>query len=73
MLHSQRSSFSHQGFIELFLAAWNIWKERNVLIFQGIEPSVTSWLANLKSDLGLHLIRFRESDRPLVQSWIDHL
>ena len=74
MLHSQRSSFSHHGFMELFLlAAWNIWKERNGLIFQGIQPSITSCLANLKSDLSLHLIRFRESDHPLVQSWIGHL
>jgi hypothetical protein len=74
MIHTQHSSFSQQGFMELFLlAAWNIWKERNGLIFQGIQPSVTNWLANLKLDLNLHLIRFRESDRPIVQSWIDHL
>jgi hypothetical protein len=44
MLQMQRDSFPHLYFMELFLlAAWNIWKERNGLIFQGIIPSVSNW------------------------------
>ena len=59
MLHNLRSSLPHQAFMDLFLlAAWNIWKERNSIIFQGIQPSISSWKSNLKSDLNLHLIRF---------------
>ncbi len=61
MLQTQRSSFPHRCFMELFLlAAWSIWKERNGLIFQGIQPSVSNWVKILKSDLSLHLIDSRK-------------
>lgn len=73
-IQSQSASFSNPCFMELMLlAAWNIWKERNNLIFNGIQPEVLSWKRNLKLDLSLHLPRLKEIHRPLVQSWIDLL
>lgn len=61
MIQAQLAVVSHQCFMELFLiAAWNIWKERNGLIFQGIQPSVRNWLRNLKDDLSIHLIRLMD-------------
>lgn len=60
MIQSQRLAFTYQCFMEIFLlATWNIWKERNGLIFEGIQPSVSNWMKNLKSDLSLHLIRLK--------------
>jgi hypothetical protein len=36
----------------VLLACWNIWKERNTMLFdEGIDPMVTSWKARLKVDL----------------------
>jgi hypothetical protein len=73
-IQAQKVAVLHPCFMELFLiASWNIWKERNGLIFQGIQLSVQNWLMNLKLDLSLHLIRLKECYRPLVQSWIDQL
>jgi hypothetical protein len=49
-------------FMETFLlAAWNIWKERNNLYFQGLDPSIASWKERLESDLTLLVHRTKES------------
>jgi hypothetical protein len=38
-------------FMEIFmLAAWNISKERNKLLFEGTDPTLASWKLRLKAD-----------------------
>lgn len=53
MIQSQSVSFANPCFMELLIATWNIWKERNNLIFNGVLPSVSSWRRNLRMDLSL--------------------
>lgn len=74
MIQSQSVFISNPCFMELMmLAAWNSWKERNSLFFNGIQPGVLTWKRNFKLDLSLHLSRLKEIHRPLVQLWIDLL
>jgi hypothetical protein len=48
--------------MELFmLAAWNIWKERNRLLFDGVSPTIESSKIRVKSDLLLLVHRTKYS------------
>jgi hypothetical protein len=41
-----RITWNKKLFMEIFmLGAWNIWKERNNMLFNGISPAVSSWKA----------------------------
>ena len=65
------ASFSHPNFLEFFAsAAWNIWKERNDLIFNGVVPSFQSWRMRAKQDLLLHQFRVKPSK---VQPLLDRI
>jgi hypothetical protein len=64
-----RNNFSGPCFMEaLVCAAWNIWKERNYLIFQGQQPSLRHWRVRFQHDLMLHRYRVKAS---LVQPLVD--
>lgn len=61
MFNEAASTWHKPLFKELIiLAAWNIWKVRNNMLFEGVQPSIQAWLAMLKVDLG-HL-KFRLQD-----------
>jgi hypothetical protein len=51
-------------------AAWNIWKERNDLIFQNLPSSVSRWRVRFQHDLMLHRFEIKAA---LVQPLIDWL
>jgi hypothetical protein len=54
-------------FMETFMiGAWNIWKERNQLLFKGIAPSVNSWKARFRSDFKLLVHRTKEKCHPFI-------
>jgi hypothetical protein len=44
----------------MLISAWNIWKERNNLLFKGINPSIESWKQRVKTDLLLLIHRTKE-------------
>jgi hypothetical protein len=44
MMANARSDFGKLFFFEVFAtASWNLWKQRNALIFGNVTPSVRAW------------------------------
>jgi hypothetical protein len=50
----------------VLLACWNIWKERNRMLFDGVDPMVTSLKARLKIDLQLLVHRTKSILRTFI-------
>jgi hypothetical protein len=74
MILHQWLLFGHLCFMEVFLlAAWNIWKHLNNLVFNNVLPTTSSWKRAFKADLSLHLVGLRDDKKLFVQSWIDIL
>jgi len=60
--------------MEVFLiAAWELWKVRNRLIFDGVQASFARWLNNFKEEATLQSCRIKEADRAPVLLWLDAL
>jgi hypothetical protein len=54
-------------YMETFMiGAWNIWKERNQLLFEGITPLVNSWKAKFRNDFKLLVHRTKEKCHPFI-------
>jgi hypothetical protein len=67
-LHAQ-GNFSGHCFTEIFVCAmWNIWKDRNDLIFDAQQPRTNKWKVRFRSDLELHKYRIKAH---LVQPLLD--
>jgi hypothetical protein len=68
-----RSMFMGPCFMEIFTcAAWNLWKERNDLIFKNQHVSMARWKVRFRSDLMLHQYRVKEAVvQPLI-AWVLH-
>jgi len=61
-------------FMEVFLiAAWELWKVRNRLIFDGVQASFARWLNNFKEEATLQSCRIKEADRAPILLWLDAL
>jgi hypothetical protein len=66
-----KQSFTGPCFMEVLVcSAWNIWKERNELIFQGQPISFGRWRVRFQSDLLLHRYRVKSA---FVQPLVDWL
>ena len=57
----------------LMTVAWNIWKERNRFLFDGITPSILSWQERFKEDFAMLKHRTRSSLHPFIDSVIDNI
>jgi hypothetical protein len=67
LLEEGKTRWCKPLFMEIaLLASWNIWKERNRKLFEGVDPSVASWKARLKSDLLLLVHRTKSSLHSLI-------
>jgi hypothetical protein len=42
-------------------AAWNIWKDRNDIIFKDKEANIARWNVRFQNDLQLHIYRMENS------------
>jgi hypothetical protein len=74
MLVTARNSYNSTHFVEKVLyAAWNIWKQRNSLIFENIVPSVPSWRVLFRNDLSLLVHRVKNSERDTLLQWLNLL
>jgi hypothetical protein len=55
--------------MEVFIVgAWNIWKERNNLLFNNITPKVDFWKRRFKSDFAMLVPRTKEDLHPFIYS-----
>jgi hypothetical protein len=69
-----RSSWGKPLFMEIFmLAAWNIWKLSNNMVFQGIEPELAVWNEKFGSDAKLLIHRTRPEFHSYIHSLVDSL
>jgi hypothetical protein len=61
-------------FMEIFLiAAWELWKIGNRLVFDGVQASFNRWLHNFKDEVVLQSHRIKEADRVIILLWLDAL
>lgn len=61
-------------FIEIFLiAAWELWKIRNRLVFDGLQATFARWLRNFKDKVSLQSHHLGDDDRSLACCWFDSL
>ena len=72
MFDSVKLSFHGPNFFEVAACAlWGIWKQRNGLIFENQRPSLQSWRAIFKKDLGLVAHRVKPIHKESLLTWID--
>lgn len=67
-----RSTFQCPFFMDIFiLAAWEIWKIRNVVIFDAAQASIHLWTVKFKETVLLQVIRFIEELRDSILVWLN--
>ena len=66
-----RQASPHSFFMEMVLiAAWEIWKLRNAIIFDGARCSLSLWTVRFKDQIKLQSLRFSHEKEALVDSWL---
>ena len=55
------------------IAAWEIWKLRNAVIFEGVHPTFHLWTVRFKDQVQLQLHRFKHDRASLVRTWLTSL
>jgi hypothetical protein len=74
MIGQAKTSFQGSLFFEVFIiAAWGIWKERNNLIFKGINTSTEAWKARIIEDLQLLRFRVNQNLQDTITLFIDRI
>jgi hypothetical protein len=72
MMIQAKQAFPYPFFMEVFIiSAWQIWKQRNNLIFMRGPPSFSSWRRSLKDEARLQAYRISENKRSVFLSWVD--
>jgi hypothetical protein len=69
MLEDARQAFNNDFFMEVFIiGAWQIWKERNNLVFNRASPSFRTWKIGFLDEAVLQANRLRDDKRALFLS-----
>jgi hypothetical protein len=73
IIEQGRRMWSKPIFMEtMMVGAWNIWKERNQMLFEGIVPSVNSWKARFKSAFKLLVHRTKDKYHPFISEVVEN-
>ena len=74
MFDTSHTSWHKPAFKEItILAAWNIWKQRNKVLFDGEVASHLDWLRMLKKDLEILTFRTKGDINTFIQGLIQDL
>jgi hypothetical protein len=74
MIATARSNFGRPFFFKVFAtASWNIWKQKNALIFDNATPTVRAWSFSFKRDLFLLSYRMKDDLISYLVAWLDAL
>uniref|UniRef100_A0ACD5W2Y7 Uncharacterized protein n=1 Tax=Avena sativa TaxID=4498 RepID=A0ACD5W2Y7_AVESA len=74
LMATAKSNFRRPFFFEVFAtASWNIWKQRNALIFDNVTPSISAWSFSFKRDLFLLSYRMKDDLKSYLVAWLDVL
>lgn len=57
----------------IFLCCWNIWKHRNRVVFDAIEPAMNLLLCNCREEARLWAWRLPRNDAHIIDVWCDRL
>ena len=52
------------------IAAWEIWKLRNAVIFDGARPSFNLWAMRFRDQVQLQLHQFNNDAAELIRAWL---
>ncbi|CAO2201894.1 unnamed protein product [Urochloa humidicola] len=73
MLQHAKQNFNHSCFMEIIIiAAWQIWKQRNGLIFENCPATFTSWKRKFKEECLIQAVRIKDSIRPIFLNWANN-
>ena len=74
LVSTAKHNYHHPMFMEVFMVgAWSIWKERNNLIFNGINPHIESWKTRFITDFTLLVHRTKEDLHPFIVNLVSQL
>ena len=72
MTESAKQSYNNNFFMEIFIiAAWQIWKQRNGLIFENRPASLNSWRRSFKDECTNQAVRFKVTQKNIFLTWVN--
>ena len=74
LISDAKTSWRKPMFMEIMITgAWSIWKERNMMLFDGVPPSISSWKERFKDDFALLVHRTKSSLPDFILSYVINL
>ncbi|KAF8688249.1 hypothetical protein HU200_042374 [Digitaria exilis] len=74
MLEITKHTFHSNFYMEVFtIAAWQIWKQRNALIFENKQVSVNRWKRDFVAECHNQAHRMKESLKTPFLHWVNSL